>query len=110
MLPFHRIILGKTIKELRTEKGYTQQELAKQIGVTQGAIYFWKKEINEPTAGYLLKLAKTFNVTLDELLSNECAVLEAGATRAAEMTALFNKLTDTQQDILISTAKEMLKP
>lgn len=103
-------MLGKTIKELRTERGYTQQELAKQIGVTQGAIYFWEKEINEPTAGYLLKLSKTLGVTLDELLSVDSAAFEATTTRAAQMSALFNKLTDIQQDILISTAKEMLKP
>ena len=51
-------MFGKNLKELRTEKGYTQAELAKEIGVSQGAIYFWEKEINEPTAGYLVKLAE----------------------------------------------------
>lgn len=103
-------MLGKNIKELRTEKGYTQQGLAKEVGVTQGAIYFWEKEINEPTAGYLIKLAKIFNVSLDELLSVDGGAATPPATRTAEMTALFNRLTDNQQDIIINTAKEMLKP
>lgn len=103
-------MLGKNIKELRTEKGYTQQGLAKEVGVTQGAIYFWEKEINEPTAGYLIKLAKIFNVSLDELLSVDGGAATSPATRTAEMTALFNRLTDNQQDIIINTAKEMLKP
>ena len=60
-------MFGKNLKELRTEKGYTQAELAKEIGVSQGAIYFWEKEINEPTAGYLVKLADIFGVSVDEL-------------------------------------------
>ena len=57
-------MLGKNIKELRKERGYTQARLAKEIGVTQGAVYFGEKEINEPTAEYLVKLAKIFGVIL----------------------------------------------
>ena len=53
-------MFGNNIKELRKEKGLTQTQLAQAVGVTQGAIYFWEKEINEPTVGYILKLAEFF--------------------------------------------------
>ena len=56
------------LKELRTELNLSQQSLAKAIGVTQKAIDFWEKDINEPKASYIIKLAKFFNVSTDYLL------------------------------------------
>ena len=38
------------IKELRKELNISQQQLAKAIGVSQKAIDFWEKGINEPKA------------------------------------------------------------
>lgn len=100
--------IGNNIRELRVEKGYTQSQLAKAIGVTQGAIYFWEKSINEPTAGYVIRLATFFGISTDELLSydRECKKV---SLKRAEMGALFDKLTENQQNIIINTAKEMLK-
>ena len=63
--------IGKRIFELRKELGLSQQKLAKQIGVTQKAIDFWEKEINEPKASYVLKLALAFNISPSYLLGLE---------------------------------------
>lgn len=101
-------MFGKNLKELRTEKGYTQAELAKEIGVSQGAIYFWEKEINEPTAGYLVKLADIFGVSVDELLSFECEK-NGASPKTAEIASLFNRLSENQQNIILGAVKEMLK-
>ena len=59
------------LKELRTEKNLSQSSLAMAIGVTQKAIDFWEKGINEPKASYIIKLAKFFNVTTDYILGIE---------------------------------------
>ena len=59
------------LKELRIELNLSQQGLAKAIGVTQKAIDFWEKDINEPKASYIIKLAKFFNVSSDYLLGIE---------------------------------------
>ena len=56
------------IKELRQEFKLSQQQLAKEIGVSQKAIDFWEKGINEPKASYIKKLAIFFNVSSDYLL------------------------------------------
>ncbi len=49
----------------------SQQSLAKEIGVTQKAIDLWEKDINEPKASYIIKLAKFFKVSTDYLLGLE---------------------------------------
>ena len=59
------------LRELRIENNLSQQKLAIEIGVTQKAIDFWEKNINEPKASYIIKLAKYFNVSADYILGIE---------------------------------------
>lgn len=40
--------IGKRIKELRNESNLTQEELAKKIGVTKGAIANYENETSHP--------------------------------------------------------------
>lgn len=65
------MIISTRIKELRIDANISQQELAKEIGVSQKAIDFWEKGINEPKASYVVKLAVFFKVTTDYLLGLE---------------------------------------
>ena len=58
--------IGEKIKELRLEKGMTQMQLAKQIGVSQKAINYWERSVNEPKASYIVSLVKFFSITFDE--------------------------------------------
>ena len=50
------------------ENNISQQTLAKTVGVTQKAIDFWEKGINEPKASYIIALAKYFKVSTDYIL------------------------------------------
>ena len=63
--------IGEKIKELRKEKGLSQAELGKSIGVSQKAVDYWERGINEPKASYIIKLAKYFNVSADYILGIE---------------------------------------
>ena len=62
--------LGEKIKELRTDRNLTQAQLANIIGVSQKAIDYWERNINEPKAGYIISLVKFFEITFDEFLSD----------------------------------------
>lgn len=59
------------IKELRLEKKMSQQELAKEIGVSQKAIDYWERGVNEPKASYIVRLAEFFDVSTDYLLGTK---------------------------------------
>lgn len=63
--------IGKIIKKLRQERNLSQQALAKAIGVSQKAVDFWEKSINEPKASYIVALADFFEVSCDYLLRDE---------------------------------------
>lgn len=61
-------MIGTRIKELRTERGLSQQALARNIGVSQKAVDYWERNVNEPKASYIVLLADFFCVTADYLL------------------------------------------
>ncbi len=61
-------MIGNRINELRKERGLSQHALAKQIGVSQKAIDYWERNVNEPKASYIILLADYFEVTADYLL------------------------------------------
>lgn len=61
--------LGDKIKELRIEKGWSQSCLAKTIGVSQKAIDYWERNVNEPKASYIIALVKAFELSYDEFFA-----------------------------------------
>ena len=63
--------LGETIKALRQEKGLTQPELAKLVGVSNGMISIWENNINEPKASYIQALAVALDVTVNVLFGED---------------------------------------
>ena len=62
--------IGDKIKELRLEKGLSQLKLGKNIGVSQKAIDYWERNVNEPKASYIIALVKTFEVSYDEFFTD----------------------------------------
>ncbi len=64
-------MIGERIKELRIDGGLSQAQLAKMIGVSQKAIDYWERGVNEPKASYVLALSNFFEVSCDYLLGKE---------------------------------------
>lgn len=61
--------IGEKIKELRMEGNLSQASLAKAIGVSQKAVDYWERDVNEPKASYIIALVKFFDITYDEFFS-----------------------------------------
>jgi transcriptional regulator with XRE-family HTH domain len=59
---------SERLKDLRIEKGITQQAVAKETGLSQNAIAQWENAKRVPNANAIILLAKFFNVTADYLL------------------------------------------
>ena len=64
------IRIGQRIKELRIEKGLSQMQVGKLIGVSQKAVDYWERSVNEPKASYIIALVKVFGVSFDEFFEN----------------------------------------
>lgn len=59
--------LGKKIKQLRLNKGATQEALANALGVTYQAVSRWENETTMPDISLLPQISVYFGVSIDEL-------------------------------------------
>jgi transcriptional regulator with XRE-family HTH domain len=59
------------LKFYRLQAGLTQEEVARQLEVTQSALSLWERGINTPLAKYRKKLRALYHATDDELFGTE---------------------------------------
>ncbi len=59
--------LTNCVRELRTEKGWTQEELARAVGVTRQTIHAIEKGGYEPSVRLALELAASLETPLSEV-------------------------------------------
>jgi transcriptional regulator with XRE-family HTH domain len=60
--------IGDKIIQLRKQLNLSQNELAEKINVSRTIIGNYERNTNLPSIEILLKMAKTFNVTIDYLI------------------------------------------
>lgn len=61
---------GKRLTELRKQRGWTQEEVAKKLNVSAQAVSKWEKDVSLPDIALLTKLASLFETTTDYLLGH----------------------------------------
>lgn len=64
-------MIGDNIRKLRLEREWTQGELADRLGVSRSALGNYERELREPGIDLLIKLADTFNTTIDALVGRK---------------------------------------
>ena len=62
---------GNLIKELRTEKGLTQKELAEKLNVSTAAVSKWENGKGFPDISILEKLSSELGISITELVKGE---------------------------------------
>lgn len=63
--------IGSFLKELRKEKGITQEQLSEYLGVTNRTVSRWENGVNMPDFDLIIEMANYFDVTIEELLDGE---------------------------------------
>ena len=61
-------MICEKIKLLRESRDWTQNELAKKLGLTRSAVNAWEMGLSVPSTPYIVELANLFKVTADCLL------------------------------------------
>ena len=80
--------VSSKIKELRTERGWSQEQMAEKLGVSRQAITKWETEAGTPDIGNLAAIAQLFGVSTDELIFGSAADAAAGSDRFESVTSV----------------------
>lgn len=75
------------LKKLRKEQNLTQDDLAEKIFVTRTAISKWETGQGYPSIESLKLLAKLFNISIDELISDEDVEVKINQEKQKDKTS-----------------------
>ena len=67
----NQIKIGGFLKEIRKEKGLTQEQLAEQFNVSRRSVSRWETGSNLPDVDILIEMADYYEVDLRELIEGE---------------------------------------
>ncbi|MFB3906615.1 MAG: helix-turn-helix domain-containing protein [Acidobacteriota bacterium] len=103
--------LGQRVARLRKEKGYTQVELARKMGLTQNLISAYEcGRLRLPTE-MAIRFSQALEASVDELLGFKPGLDRADKTNAGLLRRLskIRALPPSQQKTLIKTIDTFLK-
>ncbi|MGM9574889.1 MAG: helix-turn-helix domain-containing protein [Oscillospiraceae bacterium] len=75
-------MIAEKVKKLREQKGLSQTELARLLGITRSSVNAWEMGISVPSTQYIVDLAGVFEISTDYLLGvdSSSTVSVAGLT------------------------------
>ncbi|MBC8570492.1 helix-turn-helix domain-containing protein [Zongyangia hominis] len=79
--------LSQRLQALRKERGYSQEDLAEQLGISRQAVSKWESGASSPDIGNLLALSGLYGVSVDALLRGEEAPPPEAPSPAPDLPA-----------------------
>lgn len=62
---------AEKLKSIRKKAGLSQEQLAEKLGVSRQAVTKWETETGIPDIENMMAISALFDISIDELLSNE---------------------------------------
>ncbi|MBR1597613.1 MAG: helix-turn-helix transcriptional regulator [Lachnospiraceae bacterium] len=87
--------IGRFIAEMRKKQGYTQKEIAEQLGISDKAVSKWETGRSMPDNSIMLPLCELLNINVNELLSGESLSVTEYNRKAEEN--MMNLMKDSDE-------------
>lgn len=106
--------IATSLKALRKNKGWTQTNLAKNLGVTQQVIASYETGKKKPPVDRLQQLAAAFDVSVDEIVGRKPLDIRPngkyvhGNSRSAKIQELFDRLPPLEQRSILKQISAMV--
>ena len=90
-------VLNENIHRLRKERGMTQEELAKLVGVSKSTISNYENDMTGPACSKLSKIADALGVTVPELF--EGISKHYGFDETPQYTKMLNEIENNDKKV-----------
>jgi transcriptional regulator with XRE-family HTH domain len=97
------LTLGKKIRQLRLQRGWSQQELANKVGIGQKQVSAYERDANTPSGEIFIALAKALEVSLDylaQLVHEDTAQLAVADRELLEKVQRVDKLSEEDRALV----------
>ena len=98
------MLLSEKIMSLRKRNGWSQEELAQQLGVSRQSVSKWESMASMPDIQKIMSMSELFGVSTDYLLKDELEELPATTVATAAATTTDDADTTASDDILGAAA------
>ena len=85
-------MFNENLKELRKNKGFTQEELASKVNVVRQTVSKWEKGLSVPDADSLQKIAEVLEVDVSQLLGAKIETEESRNEIAEQLSRINEQL------------------
>lgn len=96
-----QIKVGAFLKNLRKEKGITQEQLAEELGVSGRTISRWETGNNMPDISLLVEIAEYFDVSIPEIIKGE--------RKSENMKEEAKEVAETMSDYAKAEKEQLVK-
>ena len=86
--------IGSRIKNIRTKKKLTQEQLSEKVGINPKYLSSIERGLENPTLNTLIKVSESLNVNLDDVFSQ--LQIEDPAERKSLIISLLDQADDDQ--------------
>ena len=104
------INFAKIVKDLRKERGNTQEELAEHLGISVQAVSKWERGDGMPDITLLPNIAYFYNTTVDELLGCDSVRKEEDMAVFKEKAQILINKGRRQERLELCRAYQMKYP
>lgn len=94
------------ITEYRTERGWSEYQLAEKSGLPQSTISSWYRKNLIPTIPSLEKICTAFGITLSQLLAEDDTPVSLTKSQK-KLLERWSKLTEEQQEVIFNLIDKM---
>lgn len=101
------MILAEKITELRKKNGWSQEELADQLGVSRQAVSKWESTSTIPDLDRIVAMSRLFGVSTDYLLKDELA--EEAPSPVEERTESLRRVSLEEASAYLQIVRENAK-
>ena len=102
---------AEKLSKLRNNKGFTQQEMAKKIGIGIAQIRRYEAGKSSPTLEVIKNIAKTLGVSTDELIfdsDNELASARIPDKKLLEQFEMISRLKAHDQEVIKTVLESII--
>ena len=96
--------IGSFLKELRNEKGITQEQFAEVLGVSGRTVSRWETGSNMPDISLLVEIADFFDVSIPEIINGE-RKSEKMNEEVKEVAEALSDYATTEKETLIKNVR-----
>lgn len=96
--------IGSFLKELRNEKGITQEQFAEILGVSGRSVSRWETGSNMPDISLLVEIADYFDVSIPEIINGE-RKSEQMNEEVKEVAEAMSDYATTEKETLIKNVR-----